>query len=225
MESGLPHSEKVQRRWHELCELIKIPQDAESKIWNIIEEKYCETGRYYHTLKHINSLLELSRQYSEIITNIVQVDLAIIFHDIIYNPQSGTNESDSAVLFENLLSPYVDKQLITAVSEYIILTKEHNVFSSSDKDLQLFIDFDMSILGADFDTYAEYSQNIRKEYIHVPESIYCEKRAEFLRGVFTKSDPIFATQEFKTLYEVRAKENMKWECGELEKYNHFEDKI
>jgi predicted metal-dependent HD superfamily phosphohydrolase len=94
------------------------------------------------------------------------------------------------------------------------LPLSHNVFDSPDRDLQLFIDLDMSILGEEAERYKSYAVEIRNEYIHVISSEYCEKRSKFLRNTL-KSEHLSATSEFRA-FDARAKENIEWEINELE---------
>ena len=56
--------------------------------------------------------------------------------------------------------------------------QEHNEEKSGVRDLHYFLDFDLSILGANKIEYTLYARNIRKEYIHVPEAEFCERRAK-----------------------------------------------
>ena len=53
------------------------------------------------------------------------------------------------------------------------------------KYLKLFLDADMAVLGKESNAYDHYAALIRKEYIHVPHDLYCEKRAEILQSFVT----------------------------------------
>ena len=53
----------------------------------------------------------------------------------------------------------------------LLATKLHETGDSIDTDLQIFIDFDMSIIGCeDINRYDEYTRKIRLEYSHVSDS-------------------------------------------------------
>ena len=88
--------------------------------------------------------------------------MAILFHDIIYNPKSSTNEEDSAILFETIFKQYFEKDNFVSkkIFQYIIETKLHQVFDSNDDDLKLFIDFDLHILNSDRKDYSLYAKQV-----------------------------------------------------------------
>jgi len=161
-------------------------------------------------------LLAIASSYSSILMDHHAVYLSIYFHDIIYNPKSSTNEEDSKNIFDQLFSPYLDRSLIDKVKLYILETKKHDVIDSNDKDLQFFIDFDMSILGRSRAQYVEYATHIRQEYQHVEHEAYCKGRSKILRDFLQQTSSIFATTELRDLYEEVARANVSWECAVLE---------
>ncbi|GAB3253186.1 hypothetical protein GCM10027347_12830 [Larkinella harenae] len=61
---------------------------------------YAEPQRYYHTLHHINSML--ARWHHSPLVSTDALGMAIVFHDICYDPRSMQNEADSARLFNQL---------------------------------------------------------------------------------------------------------------------------
>ena len=62
-----------------------------------IFQYYQETHRAYHNLSHIYNLLKLSEQLD--IYNRNAFEMAIWYHDIIYQPHFKDNEAKSAALF------------------------------------------------------------------------------------------------------------------------------
>ena len=192
---------------HELC----IPREIEEKVWTIIETHYTETHRFYHTLQHIFDLINVLSPLKSIISDQNAVLLAILFHDIIYDPTSSHNEENSAVLFEELLSASLEKLLVQKVVDYIIATKSHKTSDQSDQDLLLFLDCDMSILGRGRNEYAAYARQIRQEYIHVDTISFNSGRSGFLKTLLANEGSIFLTAEFQLMMEKNAQENIKWE--------------
>jgi predicted metal-dependent HD superfamily phosphohydrolase len=216
--------------WLNLCESLSSKLDFHTKsvIYKVIEARYSEDHRSYHTLEHVEELLKLSSIYELQLRDPVAVNLSILFHDVVYDPRSKTNEEDSAELFLNLLGPFLHEDLLEKVYNYIIATKSHAVLNSADKDLQFFIDMDMSIVGVDPERYVAYARKIRKEYQFVPEHDYIVGRAAVLESFIgdTKdngsgscsgepSAHIFATPEFRDKYEAQARRNIALECDTL----------
>ena len=187
-------------KWREMCSLMSLPQPLIESFWHELASRYSEPHRHYHTLEHILDMLEKRKELQAMVTDHISVDLAIFFHDVIYNPQSGSNEEDSAGLFKQLFVPLALPLVnISKVDFYILATKQHNVFQSNDEDLKLFIDIDMSILGSPLFSdsefypsdccknlslpYSMYADRIRSEYCHIDDLTYCMSRAKFLKQV------------------------------------------
>ena len=206
-------------KFYQACIDLNIPGPILEKYASIIETMYSESHRYYHTLSHIEEMLGLLVVYEQCIQDINAVVFAILFHDIVYQPTSSTNEEDSATLFMVFArEAEIETGLANKVRDYIIETKKHHVAESSDEDLKIFIDFDMAVLGRPIEQYQEYAKQIRKEYIHVPSDEYCRKRAEFLSSVLADStSTTYASDLFKSLKEQQSKDNMSWEHCELSK--------
>jgi predicted metal-dependent HD superfamily phosphohydrolase len=75
--------------------------------------------------------------------------------------------------------------MVLRIEQCIIATATHipsadQARQSNNRILAAFLDADMSILGRDPDKYDKYAGSIRKEYVFVERSVYCEKRAEIL---------------------------------------------
>ena len=205
---------------HELC----IPLETEDKVWTTIEAHYTEPHRFYHTLQHIFDLITVLSQLKSKISDQNAILLAILFHDIIYDPTSSRNEENSAVLFEELLSASLETRLVQKVVGYIIATKSHKTSDQTDQDLLLFLDCDMSILGRGRTEYAAYARQIRQEYIHVDTISFNSGRSGFLKTLLANEGCIFLTAEFQLMMEKNAKENIKWEIDTLEEIGIIRDK-
>ena len=174
-----------------ICQKYEVPSDLTAKWKNIIQDKFNEPHRKYHNFSHLAQLFTLYNKFESSINNKSSFILAIIFHDIIYNPTSSSNEVDSVQLFKTFVIELNDSRLESVqnqVSEMINCTKSHqisdNCFDSRlESDLKYFLAFDMSILSADRSLYTCYCQSIRYEYSHIPKEEYCSKRSQFLKKV------------------------------------------
>jgi predicted metal-dependent HD superfamily phosphohydrolase len=174
----------VKNVWERLCaDSLFLSFGTTDKVWIMIEEEYSEPVRAYHTLNHINELIGVLELYKSQITDLSAVILAIIFHDIIYDPTSKVNEEESAKFFCDVLSQHLNEILTTKVVAYIVATKDHKSSDLNDNDLNYFLDFDMSILGTKRERYIEYSSQIRQEYSHVDERTFTSGRVGFVKSV------------------------------------------
>lgn len=198
----------VKRRVHELVQHGKHMQDKaeeggrsrealSKEVFEVLDRHYSDPKRFYHTFTHIADMLTLSAA-SQLLDRDV-VDWAILYHDVIYDAKSGTNEEDSAALFKEWAaqcrnsdeySCFLVPECAEKVHDYILETKKHDVCSSTDHDLQCFIDFDMSVLGWAEEEYERYCHKVRLEYSHVSDEAWIKGRGDFLRGVLAKRDSV-----------------------------------
>ena len=56
------------------------------RLWSDIVDHYTEVSRHYHTLKHLEALVDELTEVSENISDWNLVVFAVAYHDIIYKP-------------------------------------------------------------------------------------------------------------------------------------------
>jgi len=154
---------------------IKVDYNTILTCWN-------ENHRHYHNLNHLYSLLEkigmVSTPGTEEYDKLV---LCAIFHDIIYQPGSTTNEIDSA----NLLLKWANdpkNPTIQEVKEMILATKDH----VSHTPLQeKFNNLDMGVvIEGSWEELVDWERGISNEYIPVVgREVYQEGRKRFLESM------------------------------------------
>lgn len=169
-------------------------------------DAYSKKGRYYHTQAHVTAcLLHLDSCVSAVACP-REVELALWFHDAIYAPLSAKNEKKSADWASSFLSENgVSAQVITRVYRLIMVT-QHNAPTRT-KDESILVDIDLSILGADPETYEVFEQQVRKEYRVIPWFLFQKKRAALLQGFLDRSN-IYNNDPFSTEREQQARENL-----------------
>jgi predicted metal-dependent HD superfamily phosphohydrolase len=106
-------------------------------------------------------------------------------------------------------SPAADRELVRAM----ILATRHGV-QPSEPPLQLLVDIDLAILGAEADRYAEFELQIRAEYWWVPTRMYRRQRGAILKS-FSARPSIYATHEFRERFERQARNNIAWGLEQL----------
>ncbi|WP_318849275.1 hypothetical protein [Chryseobacterium sp. JV558] len=175
-------------------------------LWKEIETKYSEKGRHYHNLLHLENMFSELEAVKSNISDFTAISFSVFYHDVIYDATSKINEEKSAAKAEKRLAElHLDKNTISIISEQILATKSHQ--KSGHEDTNYLLDADLSVLGKDFKTYLEYTQNIRKEYSIYPDFLYKPGRKKVLKH-FLELESIFKTEYFKKKYEVQAKENI-----------------
>ena len=85
---------------------------------------YNEPHRYYHTLEHIIDVLKELRN-SDLLKH-DELFLTAVFHDIVYNAQSSSNEEDSAEFFiKSAKTSSLTNEQKEHIKQLILDTKHH----------------------------------------------------------------------------------------------------
>lgn len=174
--------------------------------WAGIEKSYTHKKRYYHNLIHLEKMFGSYEKYNQFLDNPTEIALAIFYHDLVYDVTNKNNELKSAELALKELnnSKSIDLQMIY---DLILSTKNHQATTNNQKWM---IDFDLQILGSDWETYQKYAQQIRKEYGIYPDLLYNPGRKKALKHFLIQST-IFQTEIFQNQFENQARKNIKQE--------------
>lgn len=99
----------------------------------------------------------------------------------------------------------------------ILATKKHQA-THDDIDTQIFLDADLSILGASPSAYRIYAQAIRQEYDWLSESEYKLGRKQVLQKLLERPR-IYQTQPMFETLEIPARQNIQAEIELLSAEN------
>lgn len=194
------------RRWTVLC--LPLGLDVEAG-WAGLQGHYGQPHRAYHNLAHIADCLRQLDAHQADVQDPVALEMAIWFHDIIYDPHSSENELKSAEQAEAFLR---GTSLGPSVRTLILATRHRDEALTGDAGL--IADIDLSILGAESSVYRRYAAAIRTEYSFVPEEQYAKGRTDVLMG-FLKRPHLFATALFRQSLESAARKNLADEIDSL----------
>jgi predicted metal-dependent HD superfamily phosphohydrolase len=192
--------------------------ELKTSFFENLTKDYNGEGRYYHTMRHVEALLKWSNQHAAQLQQKDVVDLAIIYHDVIYDPTRRDNEEKSAErAVQELTQLNFPKEKIELVQKYILATKGHNVPKGQENsDMAYMLDFDLSILGTNWEDYLTYAQNIRREYQVIPDSMFFPGRIRVLES-FLQKPKIYYTSSFQQAIEAAARKNIEAEIKWLKK--------
>jgi predicted metal-dependent HD superfamily phosphohydrolase len=174
----------------------------------MLAQCYSAEGRFYHNLKHLENCLREFRAIEPQLKNSYTVLMALLFHDIVYDPEAHrplANETASWELAKQLC-PF--KELEAAVIKSHILHTSHNYTDDKDADTDYVCDIDMAILGYSEQEFNHYETNIRREYAFAGDAQYQTGRVNFLKTVLAK-ERIFNTDYFHHKYEAAARTNIE----------------
>jgi predicted metal-dependent HD superfamily phosphohydrolase len=187
-------------------------QEVIDRIWKDIITHYTAKARHYHNLDHLEHIAGELMPLQPAFKDWNAVVLATAYHDIIYDPLKHNNEEKSATYAEKQLQGLVRSQTLELCTELIMATKTH--MKSPLGDINYFTDADLSILGADEETYNQYTKQIRTEYHPYPDLIYKPGRRKVLKH-FLEMDQIFKTDHFFEKYEQAARKNLQIEYSRI----------
>lgn len=184
----------VHRAWEKAHVDAGVPNNHAPQFFDILR-RYDEPHRFYHTLAHIAACLRfLDRTYDLHPQKRAALCMALIYHDVIYDVKSKTNEADSAAHARVQLAVMgFAKTYIDEVSRLIMLTANHKG-DSADRIGSIMIDTDMHVFAEPDRVYAKYAADIRKEYEPAfGREAYMAGRRQFLSTV--DPEAIFVTPE------------------------------
>ncbi|MDG9926998.1 MULTISPECIES: N-methyl-D-aspartate receptor NMDAR2C subunit [unclassified Pseudomonas] len=169
---------------------------------------YAEPQRRYHTVQHLSECLALLEIHLELAAEPAEVEMALWFHDAVYDVKGADNELKSAEWAEAELSEAgVSAERIARVSNHILATR-HTALPEG-QDQMLLVDIDLSILGAPRPRFEEYERQVREEYGWVPDPLFRGKRQTILEEFLHRS-PIYSTRVLREALEGRARENLAY---------------
>jgi predicted metal-dependent HD superfamily phosphohydrolase len=207
--------DRLQSQWWNTLRATGVNAVAAYAAFDDLVLRYDEPHRYYHTLEHVAEMLRMVPRIAPAGTDLFAIQLAVWFHDAIYDPRSKTNEIDSGEYARTVLAglglparPIID--LILSTDHRVAL--EHN----SPIEFQILHDADLAILGASLDRYDRYAADIRKEYSYVLDDHYRDGRRRVLQHFLERTPTIYATQRMQEDGEAAARQNLTRELSALE---------
>lgn len=192
-----------------------------------LEARYKEPQRRYHTLDHIMDCLCIFDQVRQEVFDrarrnggqvdlmvAVVVELALWYHDAVYDPRRKDNEAQSAAVFaKHAVQAGLEPALVDRVTGCILAT-QHRVPPGTLEE-QFVVDIDLSILGREESVFDVYERGIREEYAHIDGPAFCAGRTAFLRGILAR-ETIYATSYFRARFEAPARANIVRSIARME---------
>lgn len=166
---------------------------------------YDAPPRAYHNWAHVEACLAELDRVRHLCDRADLVEIAIWFHDAVYDATRSDNEAKSADAAEAAMAGlFADDDI--AIVRQLILDTRHTVTPTT-KDGKLIVDIDLAILGKSAHEFAAYETAIRQEYGHVGDADFAKGRTTVLRK-FLDRPAIYATAYFHERYEAAARANL-----------------
>ena len=194
---------RFERLWRRCVASPPSPGGAEvyAQLTRLLSAPY----RRYHTLAHIHDCLRRRDKVAALLKDPDAVELGLWFHDSIYEMDSGTNEEESAKLFEKLAkgaAPALRRRVCA-----LIMATRH-VGGERDHDRRYMVDIDLAGFGAPWDEFMRNGVLLREESPKKTDAQYHRGQASFLQRLQRRRH-FFATEYFRDRYEGKARANLR----------------
>jgi predicted metal-dependent HD superfamily phosphohydrolase len=197
----MPDIERWQATWKGLG--VESPK---ADLYAVVRTRYAESHRSYHTIQHLDECFASLDEARHLAHKVHEVELALWFHDVVYEVRGQDNEERSASWARDAaIQQGVARSVAGRVHQLVLATK-HNATPTS-ADAALLVDVDLAILGAAVERFDEYERQVRQEYSWVPSLLFRRKRREILQA-FLARPHIYSTDHFRGRYEVPARANL-----------------
>jgi len=180
--------QELLNKWNIKCDVNTV-----LAMWN-------ESHRSYHTLTHLNDLID---QINENIHSFSEKEyekllITALFHDCVYDPMKQDNEEKSAEFFLECCQNK-SNQDIKDINQMILDTKTHEASSRLSNN---FIQFDMNVItNGNYDQLLDWEKGIHEEYKVYGNDAYKEGRVKFLESLLDKHPYIYNSDNLSDLIE------------------------
>jgi predicted metal-dependent HD superfamily phosphohydrolase len=171
-----------------------------------------EPHRRYHTPVHIAHCLKQFDLAREHMHEPDAVEMAIWFHDVIYDAKAMDNELKSAELFTELAGSDVSAEFNSKVRDLILVTIHRQLPETRDE--KFVVDIDLSSFGLPWDRFLKDSDAVREEFPHLNDQEFYPIQKVFLDSLMSRKTFCF-TKFFRDRHEDTARENISTYLGNL----------
>jgi predicted metal-dependent HD superfamily phosphohydrolase len=179
-----------------------------------LRTRYDEPHRGYHTWAHVLACLEARARILR--APLPEVDLALLFHDAVYDPRASDNEERSAsLLLDEGRREWMDERLLVRAASLVAATRHDGAGLDCDEACVV-VDADLSILGAAPVTFDAYERGIRQEYAFADGAAYAAGRRAVLAS-FLERTSIYETRVGRELWESNARRNLERALAALDR--------
>ena len=166
---------------------------------------YGEPWRRYHTAEHLEACLMHFDSARDHMEEPDTVEIALWYHDSIYDIRGGDNEERSAELFLETVKGAVEPGFCSQVRDLIMVTQHMD--PPEQGDARYIVDIDLSSFGQEWDAFMADSRKVRAELTHLSDAEFNSSQLKFLRKLRDRRH-FYSSEYFRTRYEGRARQNL-----------------
>jgi len=204
MDANVAERRMAEQRFIDLCERLGARRELRS-LYESIVEHYSERARFYHSQAHLEHCLGQFDEARSAIPDPDAVEIALWFHDVIYDPLACDNELKSAELFMQELGRQIDPDRAELIYKMIMATVHDRLPGCA--NAAFVVDIDLSSFALPWEEFEADSAAIRREYAHLPDDVFYPKQYRFLQALASR-ETLYATRYFRERKEQSARENL-----------------
>lgn len=174
-------------------------------VYPALADQYAEPGRYYHNLDHVLQCLGAMDGVRDRLADPDAVELALWFHDVVYDPDCHDNELRSALMFDRLLGVHLPTDRADRVHAMIMATVHPS--GARDSDERFVADIDLSGLGLPWPKFFGDTKALRRECRHLTDTEFQLGTRAFFRKLLARPN-IYLTDYFRESYGKQARRNI-----------------
>ena len=174
-------------------------------VFKEVHDDYSAPGRFYHTPKHIEHCLA---QFDLVVGEMEDADaveMAIWFHDLIFDVNVDDNELQSARRFVELANKSMNAEFKTRVYDLIMATAPPRLPKTGDQEFML--DIDLSSFGLPWDDFVRDSIAVRRESPRLSDADFFPGQLAFLESLVSR-EHFYFTNFFRSRIEESARSNI-----------------
>lgn len=193
--------------------------EAVERGFEAIMRRWEEPHRAYHTPQHLMHFAQQMVTHKELFGDEWQAALlAMFYHDAVYELAHGEDEENSiTVMYDDIDEVGLPRPVWIGRSEDLIRMTINHAAPAEDEIAKVFLDIDMSILGAPPHQYDEYAGLVRREYgRRFTNQAFDQRRSlKFLGPMIASDQKIFLSRQFEPFEHV-ARSNMARELAAIQ---------
>lgn len=171
-----------------------------------VHARYTEAHRRYHSPEHISHCLQQFDAARTLLDNADAVELAVWYHDVVYDIGAVDNEARSAKMFRRHARGELSDAMTATVHDLIMVTM-HLCALPTTSDQAYFVDIDLSSFGLPQERFLRDSVAVREEFAHIPDAQFYAGQKKFLLALVSREHFCFTTF-FRDRHERAARENI-----------------
>ena len=180
---------------------------GESAVFDELDALYGEPHRRYHTAAHVDHCLRQFDPAAGVMDEPDAVEMALWFHDAIYDIPGEENELRSAELFAARADGRGSEEFRSKVHRLVMATAHLRTVPET-LDESFVVDIDLSSFGRPWEEFLEDSRAVRAEYAHVADAEFFPRQRQFLLSLLARP-AFYSTEFFRTRLEARARDNIE----------------